>query len=116
MAAKGDDGTIFPNVSQALRYSDGKVWRTREEGSSISFTMSFTLKGKCPDNWEIATINFKSTNAPDVELQIDQKVKYSWVRNSTIYIAPCALVVVILYSQGSLIWDRLGPPKLFRMQ
>jgi hypothetical protein len=84
---ESDDGTPYPTASQALRYSDNNMWRANAYEEQI-FTMNFTLNDKCSDKWEIATINFKTAFAKQVQLKEGNTVIHTWV---------CEFSIIVLY-------------------
>lgn len=86
MTAESNAGSVstISSVSEVLRYSNGNGWGTMARKGEV-ITMSFTLQDKCSDKWEISSIRFNTSSAREVQLQVEQITKYSWVRNSEVY-------------------------------
>lgn len=87
MMMKSDDESIYPDAWHALSYSGVDGWSTKaREGQ---FTMNFKVHDKCPGNWVILNISFKTAFAKQVQLKDEIAEMYTWVRKLCIFLCAC---------------------------
>jgi len=70
-------GKTYPDACQALRYNVVGGFHTRAPADEL-YIMNFTLLDTCSDNWEIATIYFRTTYVTEVQLYVGKMVKHTW--------------------------------------
>ena len=77
---QNDKGKLFDDAHIALLDKVVDQQWTTTGGEDQLLTMNFTLEDTCSNNWEIATVSFRTQRVKQIQLIVGNTVINTWVR------------------------------------